>query len=122
MLAGKGSVESVGQQGVIELPISQAISPATAPHEVRRLIHILHPAGDGDVGVAEQDLLRRRHEGLRPRAADAVYRHGQNRPRPPRMKRPLARRSHLRPPLNPLAHSPPPPPPPTAPRAVTTCA
>ena len=104
MLAGKGIVEPVAKHAVIELPVAQPVAPATALHEVWRLIHVLHAAGDSDVGVAEQNLLGRRHNRLRPRTADAVHGHGWDRHRQAGVNRRLTRRIHPDTGLNDVAH------------------
>ena len=81
MFAGESVVQPVAKHAVVKLPVAQAIAPAAAADEIGRLIHALHAAGDGGIGVAEQDLLRRGHDRLRARAADAVHRHGRDRHR-----------------------------------------
>ena len=59
MLTRKRVIESVAQHAVVDLGIAHALAPAPAGKEVGRLIHVLHATADGDVGVAEPDLLCR---------------------------------------------------------------
>ena len=51
-------------------------SPARAPHHVRRLAHGFGAAGEHDVGLAEQDLVRALDDGLEPGAAEPVHGEG----------------------------------------------
>jgi hypothetical protein len=103
-LIREGVVEPVTEHAVIELPVAQAIAPAAARHQVRCQIHILHAARHRDVDRAEENLLRRRHNGLRPRAADAVHSHCRDRDRQPRTDRRLTRWVHLGAGLNDVSH------------------
>ena len=101
---GEGVVEPVAKHAVVKLAVAQPITPATAAHEVRRLIHALHAAGDRGVRIAEQDLLRSGDNRLRPRAADAVHGHGRDRHWQAGLDRRLAGGIHLGPGLNDIAH------------------
>src|SRR5437762_4517586 len=79
MLARESVVETIAQHAVVDFGITHPLSPAPAGNEVGRLIHVLHAAGDGGFGVAEPDLLCRRGDRLRARAADTIdchRRHG----------------------------------------------
>ena len=55
--------------------MAHAVAAAGAEQVVGRLGHVLHAAGDDDVGVAHRDALGRQHDGLEPRAADLVQGH-----------------------------------------------
>ena len=78
--------------------------PAAARHEVRRLIHVLHAAGDRDVGATQQDFLRHRHNRLRPRAANTVHGHGGDRHWQAGLNHRLTGGIHLHARLNHVAH------------------
>src|SRR5262249_51125024 len=70
MLTREGIVEAIAQHAVVNLRRAHAIAPTAAIHQVRRTIHVLHPAGDCGVDLAGRDLLRGGDDGLRARAAD----------------------------------------------------
>src|SRR5262249_60036448 len=72
MRIGERVVQTVAQYAVIKLAVTHAIAPARSRNEIGRKIHVLHAAGDGNVDIAECDLLRRRYDRLRARAADAI--------------------------------------------------
>jgi hypothetical protein len=78
MFAGEGVIEAIAKHAVVKLAVPQAITPPTALNEVRRLIHALHAACNGGVGVAQEDLLRHGYNRLRPRTADPVNGHGRD--------------------------------------------
>ena len=76
-LAHVDVVERVVQRGehhVDHRRIAHARAPAHALREVRRAAHALGAAAHRDVGVAQHDGLRRRHDRLQPRAAQPVQR------------------------------------------------
>src|ERR1700733_7291373 len=77
----EGVVQPVTQNAVVELAVAQAIAPPAARDEKRRKIHVLQPPRHSDIDIAERDLLRRRDNGLRARAADPID--GQRRRRYP---------------------------------------
>ena len=56
MFTREGVVEPVAKYAVIELPVSEAITPPTALNEVRRLIDALHAAGDSGICVAQENF------------------------------------------------------------------
>ena len=97
-------VQPVAQHAVIELAVAQAVAPAAARDEIRRKIHVLHAARHRDLDVAQQDLLRRRDDGLRARAANAIDGHRRRRHRQPRMHGGLPGRIYLGAGLHDIAH------------------
>jgi hypothetical protein len=97
-------VQPVAQHAVIERAIAHAVAPATSGDEIRRLVHILHAARDRDIDVAEENLLRCRDDGLRPRAADAVDRERRDRDWQPGMDGSLPGGIHLGAGLHDIAH------------------
>jgi hypothetical protein len=101
---GESVVQAVAKQAVVELSVSEAITPAATLNEVGRLIHALHAARDGRIGVTQKDLLRRRHNRLRPRTANTVHRHRGDGHWQAGLHRRLTGRIHLRSGLNDIAH------------------
>ena len=67
-------VEERRPQRVLELPLAQAQTVAETANHVRRLAHALHPAGEDDVGFAEENHLRAAGGGLDPGPAQAIHR------------------------------------------------
>ena len=70
-------VEQRHHERVFQLAFAKADAPAHAANHVRRLRHGLHAAGQHDLRLAELNHLRRGHDRLHARAAQAV--HGQRR-------------------------------------------
>ena len=103
-LVGEGVIEPVAQHAVVKLPIAHAVAPAAARDEIGGQIHVLHTARDRYVEGAQCDLLRRRHDRLGARPADAVDRHRRNPYRQPGVNRGLAGGIHLAARLHDVAH------------------
>ena len=57
---------------VDHLGIAHANAPSAAQAGIRGAAHVFGAAADGDVGITQHDRLRRRHDGLQARAAQAV--------------------------------------------------
>ena len=104
VLARERVVQSVAQHAVVDLDIAHALTPAPTGHEVRRLIHVFHSTGDGGVDMAEPDLLRRRCDCLRTRAADAINGHRGHGDGNTAVDRGLTRRIHAGSGLDDIAH------------------
>src|SRR5262245_59956196 len=56
MLTAERVVQPVPQHAVGDLDIAHALTPSATWHEIRRLIHILHPARDRARRVTREDL------------------------------------------------------------------
>ena len=57
-----------GQHHVDHRRIAHARAPAHALRQIRRAAHALRAAAHGDIGIAEHDGLRRRHDRLQARS------------------------------------------------------
>ena len=71
-------VEGIGERAhhhVDRAAVAHALAPAQRRHQVAAAAHRFRAAGKRDVGVAEQDGLRRADDGLHAAAAQAVQRH-----------------------------------------------
>ena len=80
-------VEQRRPQRVFELPLSEPQPAAQAADDVRRLAHALGPAGQHEVGFAEQDHLRAADRRLDARAAQPVDRQRRHFDRQARLQR-----------------------------------
>ena len=67
-----GAPQAVADGRVHDLGVAQAVAEAGAGQQVRRAVHRLHAAGDGELGVAGPDLRGGQHDRLQAGAADAV--------------------------------------------------
>jgi hypothetical protein len=64
-----------GDHGVDQLGVAHAGAVAHRRRQVAAAAHHLDAATDAVVAIPEQDVLRRRHDALQPRRAQAVDRH-----------------------------------------------
>ena len=89
---------------VDQLGVAQAVAEARLGDQVRPLVHVLHAAGDDDLGIAGANLGRGEHDRLQAGAAHAVDRRGAGRVGEAALERRLARRRLADTGLEHLAH------------------
>src|SRR5439155_19966919 len=83
--------QAVGEIRVLEVVFTEREAGAEAAHEVRRVRHALHTAGDDDARFARFDLRRREHYRLESRAANLVHGRARHAVRDPCADRGLTR-------------------------------
>ncbi len=91
-------VERIGQRSdhrVEHLGVAHARAPALGRVHVRGAAHALGAAGDGGVGVAEEDVLRGADDRLQTAAAQAIERQGAGRMRQAAVDAGHARQVHV---------------------------
>ena len=59
-------------QRILECALSELQSGPKSSNDVRRLAHVLDPAGQHDVGLAREDVMGAGDGGLDPRAAESI--------------------------------------------------
>ena len=72
----EGVPQAVLDHGIDQLAVAHALAGTGRRHHVGGLAHVLHAAGDDDVGVAAADRLGAQVQGLEAGAADLVQGHG----------------------------------------------
>ena len=82
---------SASYKRVFELALPELEAAAQAAHDVRRLAHALHAAGEDDLGFAELDVLRAGDRRLDAGAAQPVHRQRRHTDRQPGLERDMAR-------------------------------
>src|SRR5437870_4718568 len=91
MAVPEGVDETVGQVRVLDRVLAERKAGPRAAHEVGRVRHRLHAAGDDKARLSRRDLRRREHDALQARAADLVHGRARDAVRDPGAERRLPR-------------------------------
>ena len=97
MHVGECVIEAVAQHAVVELAVAHAVAPTGAAMRYGAWSMLSMPPAAATVDIAEQNILRGRDDGLRPRATDPVDGQGRRGHRQSGMDARLTRRIHFSP-------------------------
>ena len=104
MAVGERAPETVLDHVIDHFAVAHAITVARLREQVRRGRHPLHPPGEHDVRITQNDRLRRKSNGLKTRPADLVDRGRRNGIWNARRNSSLPRRVHTQPGGQHVAH------------------